>query len=330
MQTLRETLENGQVRIYFGAVVVAAIAAVLVTGTEALEVAVNPALALMLFVTFLQVPLADLGRAFTQARFLIALLVTNFLIIPVLVFALIQFLPADPMIRLGVLLVLLAPCIDYVVTFSHLGKADARLLLAATPALLILQMLLLPVFMRFFLGSAAAELIQLGPFVHAFVWLIAIPLALAAAVQVWASRSRSGERTSEVLGLLPVPATALVLFIVIAAVVPQLGSSIDGALAVLPVYVVFAVIAPLIGWGVGRLAGISAPASRAIAFSAATRNSLVVLPLAFAVPGGVPLLPAIIVTQTLVELVSELIYIRLLPKLGHEGPARTVSAKESG
>jgi ACR3 family arsenite transporter len=60
---------------------------------------------------------------------------------------------------------------------------------------------------------------------------------------------------------------------------------------------------------------LEAPAGRAVAFSAATRNSLVVLPLAFTVPGAMPLLPAIIVTQTLVELVSELIYIRLLPKL---------------
>lgn len=41
-------------------------------------------------------------------------------------------------------LVLLTPCIDYVVTFSHLGRADARLLLAATPTLLVVQMLLLP------------------------------------------------------------------------------------------------------------------------------------------------------------------------------------------
>ena len=54
------------------------------------------------------------------------------------------------------------------------------------------------------------------------------------------------------------------------------------------------------------------------AFSAATRNSLVVLPLALAVPGGVPLLPAIIVAQTMVELVSELAYIRLLPRLGRD------------
>jgi ACR3 family arsenite efflux pump ArsB len=53
-----------------------------------------------------------------------------------------------------------------------------------------------------------------------------------------------------------------------------------------------------------------------LAFSAATRNSLVVLPLAFAVPGAVPLLPTVIVTQTLVELVSELLYVRLVPRLG--------------
>ncbi len=52
-----------------------------------------------------------------------------------------------------------------------------------------------------------------------------------------------------------------------------------------------------------------------VAFSAATRNSLVVLPLALAVPGAVPVLPAVIVAQTLIEFVSMLIYIRLIPRL---------------
>ncbi len=56
------------------------------------------------------------------------------------------------------------------------------------------------------------------------------------------------------------------------------------------------------------------PASRAVAFSAGTRNSLVILPLALAVPGAIPVLPAVIISQTLVELVSELIYIRLIPR----------------
>ncbi len=313
---LRDTLENQQVSSYFGAVVLAAIAGLLIPGTTALEIGVNPALALMLFVTFLQVPLADLRRAVTHVRFLAALLITNFVTVPVLVAILVQFLPPDPMVRLGVLFVLLTPCIDYVVTFSHLGRADSRLLLAATPALLIVQMLLLPVYLGVFLGADAAGLVQIEPFVHAFVWLIAVPLVLAALVQIWAGRSQAGERAATTLGFLPVPATALVLFVVVAAVVPQLGPAIEGALRVVPIYIAFAVIAPLIGWGMGRLFRLDAPAGRAIAFSAATRNSLVVLPLAFAVPGAVPVLPAIIVTQTLVELISELVYMRLIPKLG--------------
>lgn len=316
MKSARESLEEQQVKIYFAAVVSAAAIALLVPVTTALEGGINPALALMLFVTFLQVPLADLGAAFTRLRFMMVLLLTNFVAVPALVAGLIQLLPAESMVRLGVLLVLLTPCIDYVVTFSHLGRADARLLLAATPALLLVQMLLLPIYLRFFLGTDAANLVQAGPFIHAFVWLIAVPLVLAALVQIWAARSRPGERVATALGLLPVPATALVLFVVIAAVVPQLGTAIDVVLSVVPIYIAFAIAAPLTGWCVARLFRLEVAAGRAIAFSAATRNSLVVLPLAFAVPGAVPVLPAVIVTQTLVELVSELIYVRLLPKLG--------------
>lgn len=316
MQDIREKLENQQVIIYFVAVIVAAATALIVPSVSVLGRAINPALALMLFVTFLQVPVADLGRAFTRIRFLSALLITNFLAVPLLVACLIRFLPDDPMIRLGVLFVLLTPCIDYVVTFSHLGRADARLLLAATPALLITQMLLLPAYLNIFIGDVAANLVQIGPFVHAFIWLIAVPLALAALVQSWAARTSVGERISNALGLLPVPATALVLFIVIAALIPQLETAIDATLKVIPVYIAFAVIAPLLGWIFARLLRLETAAGRAVAFSAGTRNSLVIMPLALAVPGAIPVLPAIIVTQTMVELISELLYIRLIPKLG--------------
>lgn len=119
---------------------------------------------------------------------------------------------------------------------------------------------------------------------------------------------------------MPVPATALVLFVVVAAVVPRLGSATDAALGVIPFYIAFAVIAPLIGWSISRLFRLDAPAGRAIAFSAGTRNSLVVLPLALAVPGAIPVLPAIVVTQTLIELLSELAYVRFIARLGDIDP----------
>lgn len=319
---LRETLETHQVKIYFGAVVLATLAGVVLPSAITLEVGINPALAVMLFVTFLQVPLTELRGAFLQVRFLTALIIANFVVVPVLVFGLVQFLPAEPMIRLGVLLVLLTPCIDYVVPFSHLGRADAKLLLAATPALLVLQMLLLPAYLGLLLGSDAGGLIHMEPFIHAFVWLIAVPFVLAAAVELVSRKSTVVKRVSGQLGLLPVPATAVVLFVVVAAVVPQLGLALEGALRAIPLYVAYAVLAPVVGWWCARLAKLDAPASRAVAFSAGTRNSLVVLPLAFAVPNAMPLLPAVIVAQTLVELLGELAYMRILPRLGRSEFAR--------
>lgn len=312
---MRDMLERHQIGIYFGFVALGAVAATAVTGTESLEHAINPALAFMLFVTFLQVPLAQIANGLRETRFIAALLVSNFVAIPVLAFLLSQFAADDTMVRLGILMVLLTPCIDYVITFAHLGRADSRLLLVSTPILLLVQMALLPVYLAVFLGSEVGNLVQLGPFLHAFLWLIAVPLLCAGAVQLWSARSRLGETVSGYLGMLPVPATAAVLFLVVAATVPVLGAATDQALSVLPLYAGFAVVAPVVGWGVARAFNLPDQAARAVSFSSATRNSLVVLPLALAVPGAIPVLPAIIVTQTLVELIAELVYVRLIPLL---------------
>lgn len=315
MQKIREVLEARQIIIYLGTVIVAITIAMFFPGTTVLENTINPLLALMLFVIFLQVPLAALKQSLIQLRFLTALLIVNFVIVPLLVTALFQFVPTDPIVRLGVLLVLLTPCIDYVITFAHLGRADARLLLAATPVLLIVQMLLLPLYLGLFLGDSASRLVQLTPFLQAFIWLIFIPFTFARLVQIWAGRKLTGKRFATALGFLPVPATAMVLFVVIATVVPQLGPAFSMVVKVIPIYIVFAIVAPIVGWFIARLFQLNVFASRSVAFSASTRNSLVVLPLALAIPGAIPTLPAIIVTQTLVELISELIYVRLIPKL---------------
>lgn len=316
VENIRSQLEEKQVAIYFAAVFIAAIAAMLIPGTTAAESAINPALAFMLFVTFLQVPLVELGQALKQLRFMAALLFANFIVMPLLVCALVALFLEDPMLRLGVMLVLLAPCIDYVVTFAHLGRADARLLLASTPVLLIAQMLMLPLYLRLMLGAEVAHYIEAGPFIHAFVWLIALPLFLAGITQLFAQHSATGKAISTYLGLTPVPATALVLVIVIIAVLPQLGTALASVRQVVPLYIAYAVLAPVCGWWIARKAKLEPAASRAVAFSSATRNSLVVLPLALAVPGAIPVLPAIIVAQTLVELVSELVYVRVIARWG--------------
>ena len=56
-----------------------------------------------------------------------------------------------------------------------------------------------------------------------------------------------------------------------------------------------------------------AGASRALVFTSVTRNSLVILPLTLALPSGYALAPAVVVTQTLVELTGMVVLTRIVP-----------------
>jgi len=82
------------------------------------------------------------------------------------------------------------------------------------------------------------------------------------------------------------------------------------------VYIGFMLLAPALGILSARLLRLPATEARSVTFSAATRNSLVVLPLALALPQDMRgLAAAAVITQTLVELVSELVYIRAVPRV---------------
>src|SRR5690625_7384053 len=83
--------------------------------------------------------------------------------------------------------------------------------------------------------------------------------------------------------------------------------------AVVPIYIAFVIIAVAIGKLSGRVAGLDVPAIRAVIFSVATRNSLVVLPLALALPAVVSIAPLAVGTQTLIELVAMVVLVRGVP-----------------
>ena len=70
-----------------------------------------------------------------------------------------------------------------------------------------------------------------------------------------------------------------------------------------------------IGDVVGVVLGFDASAARALLFTGATRNSLVVLPLALALGDEYAVTGAVIVAQTLVEVLGMVVYVRLVPRL---------------
>ncbi|MEV7123922.1 bile acid:sodium symporter [Kitasatospora griseola] len=309
-------MEHHQVAIYLAAMAAGGLLGWAAPGLgPGLEHAINPVLGALLFVTFLQVPAAELFRSLRDGRFLAAAVVVNFVVVPLVVAAMFTFLPADQAVRLGVLLVLLCPCVDYVIVFSGLAGGSNRRLLAATPVLLVAQMLLLPGFLYLFMGSELADIVEVGPFVEAFLILIVIPLALAWALQAWAARQPTGQKVSDGATTTMVPLMAATLLTVVASQVPKLGDSFGDVVGVVPFYVLFLVVMAFAGKAVARLFRLDAGAGRAIVFTGATRNSLVVLPLALALPDSLAVASVVVVTQTLVEVLGMVAYVRLVPRL---------------
>ncbi|MDT0269156.1 bile acid:sodium symporter [Streptomyces sp. DSM 44915] len=309
-------MERHQVAVYLAALAAGGLLGRVAPGTgPGLEHAINPVLGALLYVTFLQVPAVRLVRSLRAGRFLAATLVVNFAVVPLVVAAMFTFLPADRAVRLGVLLVLLAPCVDYVIVFSGLAGGSAGQLLAATPLLLVAQLVLLPGYLFLFLGSDLADIVETGPFVEAFVVLIAVPLALAWLTQAWAARRPAGRRVADAAGTTMVPLMAATLLVVVASQVPKLDDNLTDVARVVPFYVLFLVVMAFAGLGVARLFRLDVPAGRAVVFTGATRNSLVVLPLALALPDPLAVAAVVVVTQTLVEVVGMVVYVRAVPRL---------------
>ncbi len=307
--TVPERLEQHQVALYLLAIGAGlGLGLTLTSAAQSMDVAVTPLLAALLYVTFLQVKATDLAASLRDRKFLAVVLSVNFVIVPAVVAALSPLLPADDAIRVGALLVLLCPCVDYVVVFAGLAGGDNQRLLAATPLLLLAQMLIVPVYLTLLLGDGRAA-IDPEPFLWAFAILIVVPLALAWVTQAWAARSDVGRRAGDAASTTMVPLMMAVLFTAVGSQIPRIDSRFDDIAGVIPVYVAFLALMTIIGLVVVRGCRLTPTSGTAVVFSGATRNSLVVLPLALALPVGAELAAATVITQTLVELIGMVILV---------------------
>lgn len=309
-------LERHQVPLYLAALLAGAGVGLGVPAVAApAGQAIAPVLGLLLYVTFLAVPFSQLSASFRDGRFLVTVLALNFVVVPLVAFGLSRVVAQDQVLVVGVLFVLLTPCVDYVIVFTRLAGGAAERLLAATPLLMLLQLLLLPVYLRLMVGQEFAQGVEIRPFVEAFALLIAVPALTAWLTQLGAARWRAARRLRNgALGAM-VPLMMLTLAVVVASQVHDVGAHLGGLVAVVPVFVAFALVMLGLATAAGRVAGLAARDRRALVFSGVTRNSLVALPLVFALPAGFGLAPLVVVTQTLVELVVMVVLVRVLPPL---------------
>ena len=315
MMLTRQQLERWQVVLYAAAI---ALGAGIGLGSPSMGAVLSrglwPLLAVLLFVTFLQVPLADLGGALRHRRYLGALLAGNFVAVPLVVWGLSLLLPDDPSLKLGFCLVMLVPCTDWFTTFTHLGRGDGRLALASTPVLLLVQMALVPVFLWLFLGPEATAGMRAGPFLQAFVGIILVPLVLAFGIERVAKHQPRMAGLLESSAWLPVPLLGLVLLVITASEIHGVLGAVAELAHVVVLFVVYLVVVPAVAIGVSKMFGLTGAPARTVIFSLGTRNSFVVLPLVLAWPGAGAVAASVVVIQSLVELCGMLAYLAIVPR----------------
>ncbi|MBD8505466.1 arsenic resistance protein [Hoyosella sp. G463] len=310
----RLALERRQAWIYLAAIALGLLAGS--TWPRAggyFEALIWPFLVLLLYVTFTQVPLLHVRDALRDRRFVATVLIGNFLLVPALAWGLLQLVPADPAIRLGVLLVLLVPCTDWFIAFTQLGQGDVPRAIAATPLNLVLQLLLLPLYLWIILGPGLAATMS-PPDVLPALAVVLVPLAAAIASERWFESRPGRARARDRLAWLPIPLLAVVVLLVAGAQVHAVGEVVHLLPVLVPVFAAYLVVASLLARGLARVARLPVEQGRTLAFSMGTRNSFVVLPVALALPGG-EIVAVVIVTQSLVELLGMVFYLWWVPRV---------------
>lgn len=316
-------MERQQIPLYLLALGLGLAASFLPQLAPLAQALVSPALGLLLLATFLSIPLRSLLGAGLPAGFTKSLLALNFLLVPLVVALLLlglrQLVPKMPdLLLFTAALVLLAPCVDYVVTFAGLAGAAHLRLLASTPLLLLAQICLIPLWLLLFRSAgiwqkdflAGSSLWQALPDLGAALAILGIPLLLAALLQ--GAGGVLYQRSEAAATVLMVPLMMLVLFITPAAHASQLTDLASYLLPLASVYALFVLLMVLLASYLLRFwaAALPGPERLALIFSTATRNALVVLPLVLGLSEALAghrasaLMPLALLTQTLVELLA--------------------------
>ena len=139
---------------------------------------INLFLCIMLYGLFLEVPLKNLKKSFTNIKFTSTTLIINFIWTPLFGYFLGNlFLNGNIDIFIGFFMLILTSCTDWYLVFTKMAKGDLNLSLSLLPINLILQIILLPVYLIiFFSSNNSMSYTDLG---YSLLIVIVIPFILA-------------------------------------------------------------------------------------------------------------------------------------------------------
>jgi len=270
--------------------------------------------AIAIFHVALGLPLISFGRVVGSGRVWRALLVLNLLVVPVLSFVLSRILWRTPDLQVGLLLALLAPGVALSIPIIRKAGGDAESVLGITPLLLAGQLLVVPP-LAIVLSGGQFHWSDLPDTFFPIVWVVALPVAIAAIVQFVGAKGRL-ETIRQRLTDYSVLWMSIAFFLTAWGVGSSHTERLGQLAWIVPLAIAFLVLMAPVSLLVAGLVGVTADRRRAILIAAAGRGGVVMVPITLALdPEYWGFLPLVVMTQASVEALGLVVYRTISPEI---------------
>ncbi|MDN5709826.1 MAG: bile acid:sodium symporter [Planococcus sp. (in: firmicutes)] len=266
------------------------------------ELLILPLLILMLYITFLQIPLEQTKQAFRNARFSSVALVINFVVTPLFAWLLASlFLGNEPALYIGFIMLMVTPCTDWYLIFTGIAKGNVALSTAMLPVNLILQIILLPFYLLVFAGTSGS--FEFSFLLESVLAVLLLPLSLAIATRK-ISRKKKWLKKQQVdqLASLPILFLALAIMAMFASQGSLLLTNLDLLWQLLLPILLFFLVMFSFGQQIGKSLKFSYEETASLNMTTLSRNSPIALAIAMTAFPDEPLIALTLVIGPLLEL----------------------------
>ncbi|AGI48441.1 Arsenite efflux pump ACR3-related permease [Thermoplasmatales archaeon BRNA1] len=266
--------------------------------------AIEPFLVIMLFSVFLAVDFGDMRRSFDNRSFFASAVIINFVWTPVLAYVLgLAFFDGSLDMRIGLIMLLVTPCTDWYLVFTSVAKGNVPMSSSLLPINLILQILLLPVYIKVFAGEDSS-FDMLGMFLD--MWIVLIPFAAAFILKAASGRNNSARSVVDGLNSrsdgIQLAFLCMAIAVMFAAESTELFDNFDVLLESLMPLAIFFAVNYCVSTAVYRAQNYPYADGTSLIFTTLARNSPLALAIAVMAFPDRPLIMLVLVIGPLIEL----------------------------
>lgn len=231
------------------------------------------------FLLFVELRIDALGCRWGNLRLIAICWISNFLVVPVIGFAIASlFMAGKPLLFTGLLIYFVSPCTDWFLGFTRLAKGNTSLGAVLIPIYMISQLLLYPLYLCLFTIWRSDIDIATGgdTILHWFVLPTSGAIALRLVTRL-ALPAGIAERTPAAAGRMIPFLLAILVFEIFAAYIPVIAGQASDLIVILFAVASFFAVTFAVAEGVSRLFRLGYPDHALLTMTTAARNAPLML-----------------------------------------------------